>query len=510
MLSGVINTNVNALYALNALSNTASKTNSLEQQLSSGQAINNPSDNPAGYIAAQGFTTQIGGVEQAISNVNQAISLVQTATGGVTQQVNILQQLRTIAAQAANGINSAQQLQSLQQVVSQLQTQVTTISSQSTFSGLNLLDGSLNAVQFQVGASVGQTIGLSISSTAANQLGAYQSGAAGSGIYTGTTGSGTGGVGDSTGNSYTITQSATSAGAFTAGSIAVSGSAGASTVTVTKAEAAKDVAASVNAITSRTNVAAVATTSVALNVNAGAVSCVLGNGNSDPASAGPPPVPAGQTNGVNIAATVTSVSASGLQSLVSAINQQTGTTGITATVNSSNQLVLNQANGDNISVTGFSGTGTLAAGGTTINNTAATSSATIQGLVTLQSNQNFALNQTGGSIGLTAQSSLSSLSSANVSTTSGANAALNVIDYALQQLENIGAQLGAVQQRLQATVSNLQSTDTNLTTARSVVQDANIPQVTTQLTQQQILQQAGVSALAKSSDLEQSFLKLLQ
>ncbi|HEX3953437.1 MAG TPA: flagellin, partial [Stellaceae bacterium] len=136
MLSGVINTNVNALYALNSLQNTANTTNTLEQELSSGQSINSPSDNPAGYIAAQGFQTQIGGTNQAISNVNQAISLVQTANGSVTQQVNILQQLQTIAAQAANGINSAQQLQSLQQVVSQLQTQVTTISQQAVFSGL--------------------------------------------------------------------------------------------------------------------------------------------------------------------------------------------------------------------------------------------------------------------------------------------------------------------------------------------------------------------------------------
>ena len=77
-------------------------------------------------------------------------------------------------------------------------------------------------------------------------------------------------------------------------------------------------------------------------------------------------------------------------------------------------------------------------------------------------------------------------------------------------LENVGGQLGAIQQELQATVSNLQSTATNITAAKGVVEDANIPQVTTELTQQQILQQAGVSALAQSSALQQSFLKLLQ
>jgi len=496
MLAGVINTNVDALYALNALSNTANTTNKLEQELSSGLAINSPADNPAGYIASQGFTSQLGGTEQAISNANQAISLVQTADGAVTQQVNILQQIQNTANQAANGINSTQQLQSLQQVVSQLQTQITTIAQQAVFNGLNLLDGSLNGVQFQVGASEGQTIGLSIGSTVANQLGVNQSSAAAAGLYH-TDGSASGGVGDVSGHSYAIT--AAGAGAFTAGAIAVSGSAGTANANVAATtEAAKDIAASINGVTPQTNVTATADTSVAFTVTAGSISFVLGNGNGG-----------AQTNPVDIAATVTNVSQSGLQSLVDAINQQTGTTGVTATVNSNNQLVLNQAQGDNISITGFAGTGSLAAGTVTLAS-GGTTSATVQGLVTVQSNQTFALAAAASNIGLNTNSGLSTLAGANVSTVSGANAAINTVSYALQQLENIGAQLGAVQNRLQATVSNLQTTDTNLTSALGVVQDANIPQVTTQLTQQQILQQAGVSALAQSSALQQAFLKLLQ
>ncbi|MGH7072888.1 MAG: flagellin, partial [Stellaceae bacterium] len=97
MLAGSINTNVSALFALNSLSNTSNKTGSLEQELSSGLAINSPADNPAGFIAAQGFQTQIGGVNQATSNANEAISLVQTADGAVQQQINLLQQISTIA-----------------------------------------------------------------------------------------------------------------------------------------------------------------------------------------------------------------------------------------------------------------------------------------------------------------------------------------------------------------------------------------------------------------------------
>jgi flagellin len=503
MQAGSIETNVSALYALNALNNTGNTTNTLEQELSSGLAINSPADNPAGYIAAQGFTSQLGGTNQAISNTNQAISLVQTADGALTQQINILQQIQNTANQAASGINNAQQLQSLQQVVSQLQTQVTTTAQQATFNGQNLLDGTFGA-QFQVGPSEGQTIGLSIPSTEATQIGVNLSSAASGGLYA-TDGSGSGGVGDTSGNSYAITTGGT--GAFTAtGStpIVISGSAGNANLNVTATESAQDIAASINGLQGQTGVTASADTSVAFTVTAGSISFVLGNGNDGTGA---------QTNAVNISATVGSVSQSGLQNLVSAINQQTGSTGVTASVNSNNQLVLTQAQGDNISITGFAGTGTLAAGGSATVTLGAASgdktSATVQGLVTLQSNQSFALSAAGSDIGLNTASSLSSLAGANVSTVSGANSALNVVSFALQQLENVGAQLGAVQQRLQATVSNLQTTVTNLTTAQSVVQDANIPQVTTQLTQEQILQQAGVSALAQSSSLQQAYLKLL-
>lgn len=499
MLSGVINTNVNALFALNSLSNTANTTNSLEQQLSSGLKINSPADNPAGFIAAQGFTTQIGGVEQAISNSNQAISLVQTADGAVQQQINLLQQIRTIADQAANGINTPSQLASLQQVVSQLQTQVTTISQQTQFSNLNLLDGSFQGVQFQVGANDGQTIQLSLGNTAAAQIGVNESQAAtgATAVYV-KNGAASGGVNDQTGKSYAIT----TAGAFTSGNVGVSGSAGAANVNVSSAtESALNIASAINKTTSSTNVSAVADTSVAFAVTSGSFTFTLGNGTG-----------AAPSNGVSISATVTSITPSGLASLVNAINQQTGQTGVVASVDANNKLILTQSQGDNISISGFQGTGTLAAGGTTVTtlSQAGTTNATVQGVVTLQSTGSFALNAAASNIGLGTSSVTSALSNVNVSTVSGANAALNVVDFAIQQLENIGGQLGATQQRLQATVSNLQTTDTNLTTARSVVQDANIPQVTTQLTQQSILQQAGVSALSQANTLQQSFLRLLQ
>jgi flagellin len=230
MLSGVINTNVDALYALNSLSSTTNTTNTLEEELSTGLSINSPADNPAGYIAAQGFTAQLSGISQATSNANQDISLVQTADGAITQQVNILQNILSIASQAANGGATSSQLAALQQVVSQLQTQVSSISNQTNFNGVTLLDGTFQGVNFQVGADAGQTIGLSIGSTAANQIGAYQSSASSTGTPYHTDGVGTGAVADDTGASYAITSGGT--GAFTAGTVGVSGSAGNASFTV--------------------------------------------------------------------------------------------------------------------------------------------------------------------------------------------------------------------------------------------------------------------------------------
>ncbi|HVC53890.1 MAG TPA: flagellin, partial [Stellaceae bacterium] len=408
------------------------------------------------------------------------------------------QNIASIANQAANGGATSQQLAALQQVVAQLQTQVSTISTQTNFNGVNLLDGSFQGISFQVGAQAGQTIGLSLANTAANQIGSYESGAAAAGIYT-AAGVGTGGVADNTGASYLITAGGT--GAFTAGTFGVSGSAGNAGITVlTKTDTAQGVAQSINAATSSTNVQANAVTSIAFTVTTGSLSFSLGNGTG-----------AAQTNTAQINATVTDVSQSGLAALTNQINQATSQTGVTATVNSAKQLVLTQASGDNISIGNFAtGGGTLAAVGLTLDGST-NASATVQGKVTLQSNQSFALSASAATdIGLGATSTLSNLSGVNVSTAAGATAALNVVTFALQQLESVGSQLGAVQQRLQATVGNLQTTNTNLTAARSTVQDANIPQVTTQLTQAQILQQAGVSALTQSTSLQQSFLKLLQ
>lgn len=472
---GSILSNNGALDALAAIRNSSNTTNTLEAQLSSGKKINSPADNPAGYITAEGFTSQLNGINQALNNVNQGISLLQTAEGALNQQTNILQSMNSIAVQASNGTQTPQEAQSLQEVVGQLNSQVDTIANQTQFNNINLLDGSFSGVDFQVGANNGQTISLSIAGTKSTAIGMYATAASASGLY-------------AAGSSAAMS----SAGVFTAGSVGINGPNGNASVAVTATESAASIASAINNLTGKTGVAAQAKTSVVFKATGSDFSFTLGNGTA-----------AAPTNTVNISAT----SASGL---VNAINNATSTTGISAQLNSSGDLVMNQAQGENITISNdTAGTLTQAKGtGSIVGNATTPTKTMIQGKVQFQSSQGFSLTNS-AYVGLTATSSLSSLSGINVATASGAETAINVIKYALQSLGAEGGQLGAAQQRLQADANNLTTTSQNLQSARSVVQDANIPQVSSELTQQQILQQAGVSALKSSSTLQQQFTRLL-
>lgn len=488
-ISGIINTNVNALNTLNALGGTSSSLSTYIQQLSTGKQINGPADNPAGYAISQRFQTQINGLNQAVSNGNQAVSLVQTATGALQNETNLLQQIRTIAVQSANGSNTASDRASLQGVVSQLLAQVQTISTQTQFNGQNILDGSFAGQQFQVGANANQVINVSIANSQANAVGVNTVGTSGT-VYAGASGSVTN---NGYGSAYTIS---TGAGNFTSGTVSISGSAGASGVAVAADESASNIAASFNAITQQTGVSATANTSVAFTVTTGSYTFSLSNGTSS-----------SPTNTVNISANVTSTDPTGLSGLVASINNSTAQTGVTASVNSSNQLVLAQNQGANILVSGFGGSGSLQAG-TAPAITSGAGVALVQGFVQLQSTQGYSLSG-GTNIGLSSISSLQAASTVNVSTVEGSNQAISIIDSAINALNQQGGSLGAIQNRIQASVQNSQTTATNLQAAQSVVQDANIAQATTQLSKYQILQQAGISTLATANSLQQSYLKLL-
>ncbi|TDF64258.1 flagellin [Cupriavidus sp. L7L] len=167
----VINTNTLSLQTQNNLSTSQSSLNNAIQRLSSGLRINSAKDDAAGQAIANRFSANINGLTQAQRNANDGISMAQTAEGALNEVNNNLQRIRTLTVQAANGTNSASDLQSLQDEVTARLAEIDRLSQQTSFNGTNLLDGTAGAagvVKIQVGAKDGETIDLDLSAAKAD------------------------------------------------------------------------------------------------------------------------------------------------------------------------------------------------------------------------------------------------------------------------------------------------------------------------------------------------------
>ena len=485
---GSILTNSGALTALQSIAQTSQTTNQLQNELASGLSINSAADNPAGYITAQGFTSQINGLTQATSNANQGVSLLQTAQSAIGQQISIVQQLNSIAVQSANGTESTSEQNSLQTLVKQLTTQVSTISSQTQFNNVNLLDGSFNTM-FQVGAEAGQTITVGIGNTSASAIGMYSEN------------SSNGQPASSGAGATYIAPTTDKATALSINGTSLTG------VTATSSAAA--IAKAINALNNGVTAVASATNSYAYAV-------------SDTSATGSSFVLKSSASGANGVGVSVSVSAGeSVKDLASAINSMTkngaGTgangsgKGITAS-SANGKLVITQGSGRNITIAAPASPGVMTTS-ITANGTAIKAGDIQQANIQMMSSASFTASGMGGQ-GTVAKptpvgATQTTLSDIDVSTQEGAETAMNVIKYALQSLSTQDGNLGAVQQRMTATINNLNSTTTNATTALGVVQDANIPAVANQLTQAQIQAQSGVAALKSSTQLQQTYLSLL-
>lgn len=159
-----VNTNVSSLNAQRQLASSGQALNTSFERLSSGFRINRAADDAAGLQISDRLTTQVQGLNQAVRNANDAISLSQTAEGALGEVTNSLQRIRTLAVQSQNGINSSADRLALQKEVSALKTEISRIGSQSQFAGNDILDGTYSAA-FLVGANGGQTISVNLSRT---------------------------------------------------------------------------------------------------------------------------------------------------------------------------------------------------------------------------------------------------------------------------------------------------------------------------------------------------------
>lgn len=166
-----INTNIMALNTQNQLSKSSSMMATAMERLSSGLRINSAKDDAAGLAIADRFTTQINGLNQAIRNANDGISLSQTAEGAMSEMSNILQRMRELAVQSINDTNTASDRLALQNEVDQLYSELERIATTTQFNGQNVLDGTLRSSTFQIGANAGQTLDVSLESVTTQKLG---------------------------------------------------------------------------------------------------------------------------------------------------------------------------------------------------------------------------------------------------------------------------------------------------------------------------------------------------
>ena len=157
-MAQVINTNVMSLNAQKNLNSSQGALATSLERLSTGLRINSAKDDAAGLAISERFSSQINGLNQAVRNANDGISLAQTAEGAMQEVGNNLQRIRELAVQSSNATNSASDRQALNEEVQQLISEIQRVSTQTDFNGQKLLDGSFTGQAFQVGANAGQLI----------------------------------------------------------------------------------------------------------------------------------------------------------------------------------------------------------------------------------------------------------------------------------------------------------------------------------------------------------------
>lgn len=165
-----VNTNV---ASLNTQRNLNSSSNSLQtslQRLSTGSRINSAKDDAAGLQIANRLTSQVNGLGVAVKNANDGISMAQAAEGALQQSTNILQRMRDLSLQAANGSNSDSERGALNSEVTQLKKELDRISNTTTFGGRQLLDGSFGVASFQVGSAANEIISVGIDGAGSESL----------------------------------------------------------------------------------------------------------------------------------------------------------------------------------------------------------------------------------------------------------------------------------------------------------------------------------------------------
>ena len=487
-----VNTNVSSLNAQRNLSNSGSDLATSMERLASGMRINSAKDDAAGLQISNRLTSQINGLGVAQRNANDGISIAQTAEGAMQESTSILQRMRELALQSANGSNSDDDRASLQKEVVALQTELTRIADTTSFGGQKLLNGSFSGKEFQVGANANETISMSMRNVSAESLGGevFETATATVG------GKAVAAAINTNGNVAETDLVISENGGKSTGDISYVGNASSATV-----------ATAINTATTAAGVAVKA--SVENNISIDFTALTTGDDLQLVVN----------SSTVN----VSSIDKTDFSSLVSEINEVSGTSGVTASLDPDNSSIIRLSSNDDIFLDATSTAGDAAMSIKPADGSAAFAAAegadTIAvGKVKLSSDEGFkATNGVVATIntmlGLAAStvgtSALDSVKDVDLSTQDGSQSAIDVIDAALATIDNSRADLGALQNRFDHTISNLANIQENVSASRSRIQDTDFATETAQMTKNQILQQAGTSILSQANQLPQAALSLL-
>ncbi len=558
----VINTNTSAMRAQNGSRLATASLQTAMERMSTGKRINPAKDDAAGLSIASRMTSQVKGLAVAIRNANDGISMAQTAEGALGEVTNMLQRMKELSVQSANGTLGDTERAALQGEADQLTSQINDISKTTNFNGLKLLDGSSKGLSLQTGVNAGDSIAIKLASVSSNTLGLTSGGQAGQTV------------------SGRIVNAAT---ASAAGDVTFNGvNALATSIASTSTDIAKALADGINGNTSKTGVTATASnvvTSTKITAETFTAGDLTINGTAVGSAASIEDFVAninkndfgGVTATLNADKTISLSNSTGKQIAIGGTNTDTKFT----TGTFQGFLSLQSKDGKDIVVDGSSATpataaadvakfglnqttdgvtyagaiavadtvvgGSIGAGGIKVNGvdigtytgvtTAGANATAITALINAQTtttgvkavnNANtLTLVSTNGGpvrlegadlskIGFTAQGGTANFSSKlDISSQAAARSAMTKIDSAIDSISATRGDLGAIQNRLEVTVNNLSTVSTNLTDARSRIEDADFSAETTNLAKSQILSQAATAMLAQANQSAQGVLKLL-
>ena len=490
----VVNTNIASMNAQRNLDRSAGMLGKALERLSSGLRVNSAADDAAGLAISDRMFSQIRGTSQGIRNANDGISLSQTAEGALQEYTNAIQRMRELAVQSANATNSGTDRAALDNEYQQLVSELDRIATQTTFNGNQVLNGTLGTMTFQVGANVGDTISLGLStSVRTNAVGqiAEQASPDAAGV-----------------NNSALTDGEVTINGINVKASVVSSVAGQTTDSAwSKVEAIK--ASGISGVTATAVASNVTTdafangTNIVHNANAGAKTYTL------------------KINSVTIysatsLATGTGLTAAAIAAQVNLFSGQTGVSGST----SGNNLVLTASDGRNIVVEQDSNGGAdvttsiKTAGGAAIQADAAGGDFTNRGKVKLSSSSNITLGGTVADIGFTGVTTIAvdttTINTTDVKSVANAETAIKRLDATLTSVGTLRATLGAIQNRMTSTIANLATVVQNVSDARGRILDADFAAETAALTKAQILREAGSTILAQANSIPQQVLALLR